>query len=162
MFAVRLIDGTWKVIRSNSRLFTSELWCICLPGKKIRDWWGEKRSERIPICLQSSWVAIVVWGRISNYRRRNLTTVLLNLSKKMLGLETKNLKFWHRMVSHFLSVLKDKFRLEPSDVGVQESGRAVLDCAPPRGSPPPTVFWKRDGRMIDFERETRWGMGDKR
>ena len=54
-----------------------------------------------------------------------------------------------------VSVLKDKFRLEPSDVGVQEGGRAVFDCAPPRGSPAPTVFWKRDGRIIDFERETR-------
>ena len=45
--------------------------------------------------------------------------------------------------------------MEPADVGVQEGGRAVFDCAPPRGSPQPTVFWKRDGRIIDFERETR-------
>ena len=54
-----------------------------------------------------------------------------------------------------VSVLKDKFRLEPSDVGVQEWGTARFDCAPPRGSPPPTVFWKKGGDIVDFERETR-------
>ncbi len=59
------------------------------------------------------------------------------------------------MVIHSFAVLKDKFRLEPSDVGVLEGGSARFDCAPPKGSPPATTFWKKDGRIIDFEKEER-------
>lgn len=57
---------------------------------------------------------------------------------------------------HFsFSVLKDKFRVQPEDVGGLEGGSARLDCVPPKGSPPPTVFWKRNGRIVDVETEPR-------
>ena len=85
-----------------------------------------------------------------NVNIRLLLTTWLTL---YLSSDALNGKF--TTVYHCLSVLKDKFRLEPSDEGVQEGGRAVFDCAPPRGSPAPTVFWKKDGRIVDFERETR-------
>ena len=46
-------------------------------------------------------------------------------------------------------MLKDKFRREPTDVGVTSGSTARLECSPPRGSPPPTVFWKRNGKILD-------------
>ena len=52
-------------------------------------------------------------------------------------------------------MLKDKFRVLPEDVGVIEGGTARLECAPPRGSPAPTVYWKKSGKVIDLENEHR-------
>ena len=52
-------------------------------------------------------------------------------------------------------VLKDSFRREPSDVGVVSGSSARLECSPPRGSPTPTVFWKRNGKIVDPEAEDK-------
>ena len=55
----------------------------------------------------------------------------------------------------FFTVLKEKFRLEPSDVGVPPGGVAKMECAPPKGSPPPTVFWKKNGKVLDLDKEDK-------
>ena len=58
------------------------------------------------------------------------------------------------MISLF-AVLKEKFRLDPEDVGVLEGESARLECLPPKGSPAPTVFWKKNGRIVDVETQSR-------
>ena len=55
----------------------------------------------------------------------------------------------------FFTVLREKFRLEPSNVGVAKGGTALLECAPPKGSPTPTIFWKKNGKDINTEKMER-------
>ena len=57
-----------------------------------------------------------------------------------------------------ISVLRDKFRLEPEDQGVERGGVARFICSPPKGMPTPTVFWKKNGKFIDLEKEERYVM----
>lgn len=54
------------------------------------------------------------------------------------------------------SVLKEKFRREPIDVNVARGDMTHLVCEPPRGNPIPTVFWKKDGKLLDLENQERW------
>jgi hypothetical protein len=61
------------------------------------------------------------------------------------------------MISNLIlfSVLRDKFRLEPEDQGVERGETARLICSPPKGMPTPTVFWKKNGKFLDLEKEDR-------
>ena len=72
---------------------------------------------------------------------------------------TKNiiiLKFILRKAFIFFAVvLRDKFRIEPEDVGVVKGGTAMLTCLPPKGTPIPTVFWKKDGKVVAIEKDKR-------
>ena len=52
-------------------------------------------------------------------------------------------------------MLRDKFRVEPDDVGVVKGGTATLNCSPPKGTPNPTVYWKKDGKIVDVENDKR-------
>uniref|UniRef100_A0A8D2L3E6 Roundabout guidance receptor 2 n=1 Tax=Varanus komodoensis TaxID=61221 RepID=A0A8D2L3E6_VARKO len=49
----------------------------------------------------------------------------------------------------FVSVLRDDFRQNPTDVIVAAGEPAILECQPPRGHPEPTIYWKKDKIRID-------------
>ena len=53
-------------------------------------------------------------------------------------------------------MLRDKFRIEPEDIGVVKGGTARLNCSPPKGTPTPTVFWKKNGKIISIEKDKRY------
>lgn len=53
-----------------------------------------------------------------------------------------------------VSVLRDDFRQNPTDVVVAAGEPAILECQPPRGHPEPSIFWKKDKIRID-DREER-------
>ena len=57
--------------------------------------------------------------------------------------------------SFLFLVLRDKFRVEPEDVGVVKGGTAILNCSPPKGTPTPKVLWKKDGKIVDIENDKR-------
>lgn len=57
-----------------------------------------------------------------------------------------------------VAVLRDKFRLEPEDTGVVKGGTARLVCAAPKGTPPATVFWKKNGKILDITADKRMSM----
>ena len=60
------------------------------------------------------------------------------------------------LISLFSStVLRDVFKTIPQDTVVAAGDRAVLQCAPPRGDPPPTVRWKLDGSIVDVSTTDR-------
>ncbi|RLW03274.1 hypothetical protein DV515_00006581 [Chloebia gouldiae] len=52
-----------------------------------------------------------------------------------------------------LTVLRDDFRQNPSDVMVAVGEPAVMECQPPRGHPEPTISWKKDGTPLDDKDE---------
>lgn len=54
-----------------------------------------------------------------------------------------------------VSVLRDEFRIQPSNVRVAQGETAILECSPPRGHPEPAVLWKKNGQVIDLENNQR-------
>ncbi|KAM9519654.1 roundabout homolog 4 [Guaruba guarouba] len=53
------------------------------------------------------------------------------------------------MAPQTAAVLRDSFRLQPSDL-VATAGQVLeLDCVPPSGHPEPHVTWKKDGVALD-------------
>ncbi|XP_064085211.1 roundabout homolog 2-like [Macrobrachium nipponense] len=52
-----------------------------------------------------------------------------------------------------IAVLREEFRVAPSDVTATSGERAQLMCSPPRGHPPPELTWSRNGHEIDPEEE---------
>ena len=52
-------------------------------------------------------------------------------------------------------VLRDIFKTIPEDTAVATGDRAVLQCAPPKGDPPPAVRWKLNGRILDVSTNDR-------
>lgn len=53
------------------------------------------------------------------------------------------------------AVLRDEFRLEPQNTRIAQGDTALLECAPPRGIPEPTVTWKKGGQKLDLEGSKR-------
>ncbi|KPP73514.1 hypothetical protein Z043_107396 [Scleropages formosus] len=53
------------------------------------------------------------------------------------------------LLSPAISVLRDDFRQNPTDVVVGAGEPAILECQPPRGHPEPTIYWKKDKVRID-------------
>ncbi|XP_048449509.1 roundabout homolog 2-like, partial [Rhincodon typus] len=51
------------------------------------------------------------------------------------------------------SVLRDDFRLNPTDVVVAAGEPAIMECQPPRGHPEPTIFWKKDKVPVNDQDE---------
>ncbi|EFA09265.2 robo3 [Tribolium castaneum] len=50
-----------------------------------------------------------------------------------------------------VAVLRDEFRLEPQSTRVAAGEDIVMECAPPRGTPEPQVFWRKDGHTLEVE-----------
>ena len=49
----------------------------------------------------------------------------------------------------FLSVLRGEFREEPDDTVAVVGEPIILECSPPRGHPPPSVTWEKDGEIVE-------------
>ncbi|CAM4686672.1 roundabout homolog 4 isoform X2 [Caretta caretta] len=50
--------------------------------------------------------------------------------------------------SLYIAVLREDFRLQPSNLLVTVGEQVLLECVPPRGHPEPTISWKKDGVPI--------------
>lgn len=53
-------------------------------------------------------------------------------------------------------VLRDDFRLQPADTRSAAGDTALLECAPPRGTPDPIVAWKKNGQLLELEDNDRY------
>lgn len=54
-----------------------------------------------------------------------------------------------------LIVLRDEFRLEPQNTRVAQGEVALMECGPPRGSPEPQVFWRKNGQTLNLDGNKR-------
>ncbi|KAJ8953602.1 hypothetical protein NQ318_003026 [Aromia moschata] len=50
-----------------------------------------------------------------------------------------------------VSVLRDEFRLEPQSNQVAAGEDIVMECSPPKGTPEPQVFWRKDGQTLTID-----------
>lgn len=54
-------------------------------------------------------------------------------------------------ISVSVAVLKEEFISMPKAARVAAGDTAVLDCDPPKGTPRPTIVWRKDGVDIDLD-----------
>lgn len=75
------------------------------------------------------------------------------ISKILIAVLAKYYSFPNTHFFSLLTVLRDDFRQNPSDVMVAVGEPAVMECQPPRGHPEPTISWKKDGTPINDKDE---------
>ena len=55
----------------------------------------------------------------------------------------------------FLTDLEKEFQGLPSDVDVAVGATVVVSCKAPKGYPPPSITWLKDGRMYSLVEGSR-------
>lgn len=51
--------------------------------------------------------------------------------------------------------MRDEFRIEPQNTRIAQGDTGLLECAPPRGIPEPTVDWRKNGKVLDLDASKR-------
>ncbi|XP_046680537.1 roundabout homolog 2-like isoform X2 [Homalodisca vitripennis] len=54
-----------------------------------------------------------------------------------------------------VAVLREEFRAQPSNLRVAQGETAILECGPPRGTPEPIIFWKKNGQLLEIDGSKR-------
>lgn len=63
-------------------------------------------------------------------------------------------------MKRLFSVLREDFRISPHNTRAAQGETALLECGPPKGHPEPVVFWKKNGHVIDLDKNKRFRIVD--
>ncbi|XP_059506092.1 roundabout homolog 2 isoform X14 [Stegostoma tigrinum] len=112
-------------------------------GERVETDKDDARSHRMLLPSGSLFFLRIVHGRRSKPDEGSYVCVARN--------------YLGEAVSHNASLevalLRDDFRLNPTDVVVAAGEPAIMECQPPRGHPEPTIFWKKDKVPINDQDE---------
>ncbi|KAM4046428.1 roundabout homolog 2 isoform 7-T7 [Anomaloglossus baeobatrachus] len=103
----------------------------------------DPRSHRMLLPSGSLFFLRIVHGRRSKPDEGSYVCVARNYLGEAMS----------RNASLEVALLRDDFRLNPTDVVVAAGEPAILECQPPRGHPEPTLYWKKDKVRIDDKDE---------
>ncbi|XP_030648669.1 roundabout homolog 1 [Chanos chanos] len=99
----------------------------------------EGQSKPIVLVEGSLFFLSVVPGRKSQSHEAVYACVAQNSVGKAIS----------RNASLHIAVLREEFRVQPSNVEVAVGEVAVMNCSPPVGHPEPNVTWRKDGILIN-------------
>ncbi|XP_060689848.1 roundabout homolog 2 isoform X7 [Hemiscyllium ocellatum] len=112
-------------------------------GERVETDKDDPRSHRMLLPSGSLFFLRIVHGRRSKPDEGSYVCVARN--------------YLGEAVSHNASLevalLRDDFRLNPTDVVVAAGEPAIMECQPPRGHPEPTIFWKKDKIPVNDQDE---------
>ncbi|KAL4648529.1 hypothetical protein GN956_G7301 [Arapaima gigas] len=108
-------------------------------GERVETDKDDPRSHRMLLPSGSLFFLRIVHGRRSKPDEGSYVCVARNYLGEAVS----------RNASLEVALLRDDFRLNPTDVVVGAGEPAILECQPPRGHPEPTIYWKKDKVRID-------------
>uniref|UniRef100_A0A8C5GD24 Roundabout, axon guidance receptor, homolog 3 (Drosophila) n=1 Tax=Gouania willdenowi TaxID=441366 RepID=A0A8C5GD24_GOUWI len=107
-------------------------------GERVETVRDDPRSHRMLLPNGSLFFLRIVHGR----RSKPDEGVYVCVARNYLGEAVS------RNASLEVAILRDDFRLTPSDVVVAAGEPAVMECVPPRGHPEPTISWKKNNIRV--------------
>ncbi|XP_065157877.1 roundabout homolog 1-like isoform X1 [Atheta coriaria] len=109
-------------------------------GVPVRTATQDQRSHRVLLPAGS-----LFFLRVAHGRKESDSGVYFCEATNALG------KARSRNATLTVAVLKDDFRLEPQNARIAAGEDVVLECGPPKGTPEPTVTWRKDGHTLEIE-----------
>ncbi|XP_072369186.1 roundabout homolog 2 isoform X18 [Scyliorhinus torazame] len=120
-------------------------------GERVETDKDDPRSHRMLLPSGSLFFLRIVHGRRSKPDEGSYVCVARNYLGEAIS----------HNASLEVALLRDDFRLNPTDVVVAAGEPAIMECQPPRGHPEPTIFWKKDKVAVNDRDERITMRGSK-